>query len=218
MANEFDNYLNNEEDELENIWLDLFEALKQQINCQLPCVIETINNNNTVDVRVIQNTQENNQVFPNVPIRHMETSNAYIFLGVSQGDRGVIRFFDNTISNYKLTGNESFDNDVRSHALSDGLFDIGFVPENEHYIYPTDKKLQIGLKNNTFNLSVDDIGETILNSSQNLNFNGGISIGFDTSQLNISGNLSSGTGFSGIIPIGTTLLTFTNGILTNYSS
>lgn len=146
---------------MSDVIADIFRKLRDSINCQLPCKITAVNQDGTVDVLVFRNDQIPDCVFPNVPVRHIETSRAYVFLGLQVGDRGVIRYFDRSVEEYKK-GNEAETDDPRQHSFSDGLFEIGFIPSTERYTYPTDKTIEIGNKNGSFKLSIaSDGGITI---------------------------------------------------------
>lgn len=145
----------------------VFRRLKDSINCQLPCKITAINDDGSVDVLVFRNDNIPDCVFPNVPVRHIETSRAYVFLGLAVGDRGVIRYFDRSVEEYK-NGNEAETGDPRQHSLSDGLFEVGFVPSSERYAYPTDKTIEIGNKNGSFKLSVGADGGITITTSKDV--------------------------------------------------
>lgn len=152
---------------MNDILKDFFGKLKDSINCQLPCKITAVNSDGTVDVLVCRNDNIPDCVFPNVPIRHLESSRAYVFLGLAVGDRGVIRFFDRSVEEYKK-GNEAETGDDRKHSFSDGLFELGFVPTSEAYTYPSNKTIEIGNKNGSFKLSIDTDGTITLLTSKNL--------------------------------------------------
>ena len=142
---------------MNDILKDFFGKIKDSINCQLPCKITAVNSDGTVDVLVFRNDNIPDCIFPNVPVRHLESSRAYVFLGVAVGDRGVIRFFDRSVEEYKK-GNENETSDDRKHSFSDGLFELGFVPTSEAYSYPTNKTIEIGNKNGSFKLSIGEDG------------------------------------------------------------
>lgn len=146
---------------------EVFRQLRDSINTQLPCKITAVNTDGTVDVLVFRNDGIDNCVFPSVPIRHLESGRAYVFLGVQVGDRGVVRYFDRSVEAYK-DGNEEDTDDIRQHSLSDGLFEIGFIPQTEAYAFPTDKTIQIGNKNGSFKLSVDQSGEIEIEAQGNI--------------------------------------------------
>lgn len=143
---------------MSDIIAEAFRKLRDSVNCQLPCRVSEVNSDGTVDVFVIRNDEVPDCVFPSVPIRHLESGRAYVFLGVQKGDRGVLRYFDRSVEAYQ-EGNEAYNNDDRQHSLSDGLFELGFIPKTEAYAYPTNKTIEIGNKNGSFKLSIDPNGE-----------------------------------------------------------
>ena len=52
--------------------------------------------------------------------------------------------------------------------MSDGLFEIGFVPSSERYSYPTDKTIEIGNKNGSFKLSVSSDGGLVITTEKDV--------------------------------------------------
>lgn len=144
---------------------DLVNSIKDEINVQLPCIISEVNADGTVDCLVIRHDEKKDVVFPNIPIRHMETTRAYIFLGIVKGDKGVVRFFDRSIENYKINSSTSYNNDDRRHSVNDSLFDYGFYPAQEAYAFPKDKNIAIGNKNGSFLMAVDDSGACVIKAS-----------------------------------------------------
>jgi hypothetical protein len=153
--------------EAEGLLEQLLETFKDDIYKQLPCVVQSVNTNQTVDVKVIENDKLNNTVYT-VPIKYMETSNAFIALAISKGDRGVIRFFDSSIDKYKINGSESFDDDIRKHSKCDGLFEIGFVPESEVMPIPNLASIMLSTKNGLASISLDKTGAIIITGLTNL--------------------------------------------------
>ena len=152
---------------MNHVIAEVFRKIRDSVNCQLPCKITAVNSDGTVDVLVFRNDNVPDCVFPNVPVKHIETSRAYVFLGLSVGDRGVIRFFDRSVEEYKK-GNENETGDPRLHSFSDGLFEIGFVPTSEAYSFPTDKTLEIGNKNGSFKVSFGSDGEIIIETQKDI--------------------------------------------------
>ena len=182
---------------------ETFRILRDSINCQLPCKITEVNADGTVDVLVFRNDGIENCVFPNVPVRHIETSRAYVFLGVKVGDRGIIRYFDRSVEAYK-EGNEEDTSDIRQHSLSDGLFEVGFLPSTEAYAYPTDKTIEIGNKNGSFKLSIGEDGAITLTTEKDLSvtcLNASVSASGSAKIESPSIDLG-GTGGNGIARIG----------------
>lgn len=174
---------------MSDIIAETFRQLRDSINCQLPCKITAINEDGTVDVLVFRNDGVKNCVFPNVPIYHIETGRAYVFLGVQVGDRGVIRYFDRSVEAYK-DGNEEDTSDIRQHSLSDGLFQIGFLPSTEKYAYPTGKTIEIGNKNGSFKLSVDPDGKIEIEAQGAIKIKSDANVSIECQQAEVNASSS----------------------------
>jgi hypothetical protein len=165
---------------------NLLLGSNRHINKQLPCRVLTVNSNNTVDVIVIKNDEIENGVACNVPIKHQESQRAFIFLGIAEGDRGVIRFCDNSIENYKINGEENYNYDPRSHSDNDGLFEFGFYPDSEAYVFPTNKNIAIGNKDGSALFSIGNTGAIVMNGA-NVTIAGGNTTITGTSNTTITG-------------------------------
>ena len=155
------------EDNSYNAFEDIINALKESINCSLPCQVETVNGN-YVDVRMIRNDEIEDIIISNVPVKREETARAYIFLGIKQGDRGTLTFYDKSIEDYML-GDEDYNYDTRTHSIQDRCFSLGFVPDTEAYIYPADADIEIGLKDGSVKINIT--GGVITLTGQNLQIN-----------------------------------------------
>lgn len=125
---------------------NLLNTISDNQYVQCPCRVTAVNGN-YVDVLPIINDDMKNQELYDVKIRHLESSTAYIYLGVHVGDKGVLRFFDRSIDDYSANGSEGYNQDDRFHNVNDGCFELGFIPDNEAYVYP----------NQTVALNVDQI-------------------------------------------------------------
>ena len=140
----------------------LSEKIKNEINCTLPARVTQVNEDGTVNVVAIRNDEIKDCVIT-VPVLRPETQRAYIQLKIAPGDRGVLKFCDKSIEEYR-NGNEAYNGDDRTHSISDGIFQIGFLPSNEKFVFP-DGEIVIGLKNKTFTLSVDANGNLTINAA-----------------------------------------------------
>ena len=187
---------------------DFINGFGNSVNVQLPAVIKTVNSDGSVDVLVIRNDEDQDVVFPNVPVKHYETQRAYIFLGLKVGDKGLIKFCDKSIEGYKQNGIDTPDD--RTHSLNDGVFEIGFYPASERYAFPVDKTIEIGNKNGSFNLSVVEGGALVIESPSVLIKSPITEIGTggkaiarvgDSVEVNVTGGSSAGT-WSGTITSG----------------
>jgi len=146
---------------------ELFEEVLRKttddIYCTCPCQVINVDNN-YVDVKIFINDSEPDQILYNVPIQRPETQRAYIFLGIKKGDRGVLKFFDRSTEGY-LQSDFDYNSDERQHDINDRVFSLGFIPDSESYVYPTDKEIEIGLKNNTCKISINADGSLVINST-----------------------------------------------------
>ena len=125
-----------------------------------PCKVVGVHGN-YVDVLLYINDEELDFVIYNVPIIRQETQSAYIFLGIKEGDRGTCRFFDRSIEGY-LQSDFDFNSDERQHDINDRCFELGFIPDKEAYVYPTNADIEIGLKSGTIKMSFTESGIAIL--------------------------------------------------------
>ena len=132
-------------------------------NSCLPARVVKINDDGSVNVVAIRNDEIPDCVIT-VPVLRPETQRAYIMLKIKAGDRGVVKFCDKSIESYRLTGSEEYNGDDRQHSISDGVFQLGFLPDNEKFVFP-DGEIVIGLKNNTFTLSVNENGSLTIGAS-----------------------------------------------------
>lgn len=140
---------------IQELLSEFAEKIKNEINCTLPARVTQVNEDGSVNAVAIRNDEIEDCVIT-VPVLRPETSRAYIQLAIKAGDRGVLKFCDKSIEDYRA-GNENYNGDKRTHSLSDGIFQIGFLPDNEKFVYP-DGEIVIGLKNKKFTLAVDENG------------------------------------------------------------
>lgn len=165
-----------------NLWS---KRIKESINTCLPARVVKVNDDGSVNVVAIRNDDIVDCVIT-VPVIRPETQRAYIQLKINVGDRGIVKFCDKSIEVYRQNGSENKTNDDRVHSLSDGVFQLGFLPESEKFIYP-DGEIVIGLKNGYCVLSIDENGNLTLKSKQ-------IKIEADSTEvkspISITGNVS----------------------------
>ena len=116
---------------------------------------------NYVDVKVFINDDEPDMVLYHVPIQRQETNRAYIFLGIKPNDRGTLKFFDRSVEGY-LQSDFDYNSDDRQHDISDRAFELGFIPDAEAYVYPTNVDIEIGMKDNSAKISFVNGNITII--------------------------------------------------------
>lgn len=133
------------------------------IYCTLPCQVVGVNGN-YVDVKVFINDDEPDMVLYHVPIQRPETQRAYIYLGIKNGDRGTLKFFDRSVEGY-LQSDFDYNSDDRQHDISDRAFELGFIPDAEAYVYPTNVDIEIGMKDNSAKISFANGNITIIGTN-----------------------------------------------------
>lgn len=194
-------------------YTEFAKRIKESINCLLPARVVSVNDDGTVNVVAIRNDEIEDCVIT-VPVLRPETARAYIQLAIKSGDRGIVKFCDKSIESYRTAGSEEYNHDNRNHSLSDGIFQLGFLPDSEKFIYP-DGEIVIGLKNKLYRFNVDSLGNVKEKTLTKTVDSSVLTINSNT--VNLNGSLNVSTGASGLVYTGTQVLTFTNGILTNIS-
>lgn len=137
-----------------------FENVTDELYCTLPCQVVAVNGN-YVDVKVFINDNEPDMILYHVPIQREETNRAYIFLGIKQGDRGTLKFFDRSVEGY-LQSDFDYNSDDRQHDISDRAFELGFIPDKEAFVYPTNADIELGLKSGTVKMTFTESGIAIV--------------------------------------------------------
>ncbi len=97
-----------------------------------PCKVVNVNSQYSVDIEYYDNGEKD--MLYNVPVKHLQTKNAYIFLGLKPGDCGTVRFFDNDTEDY-YEGKTSKNPEIRKHDINDSVFSVGFYPRSEQYVF-----------------------------------------------------------------------------------
>ena len=112
---------------------DIFNGFSASTLVEKPCVVSKVIDNYTVDITYYDNNEPNTLV--NVPVKHLQTNSAFIFLKLKAGDCGTVRFFDNDVTAY-YNGSDAASNEERTHDLNDNEFTYGFYPSAKHYVFP----------------------------------------------------------------------------------
>lgn len=115
---------------------DILTHKTDELYVMNPCKVVGVHGN-YVDVLLYINDEELDFVIYNVPIIRQETQRAYIFLGIKEGDRGTCRFFDRSTEGY-LQSDFDYNSDDRQHNINDRCFELGFIPDKEAYVYPSE--------------------------------------------------------------------------------
>ena len=111
---------------------DFTKGFSNALLVEKPCTITKVNNQYSVDVEYYDNGKID--FLYNVPVKHVQSQKAYLFLGLSVGDAGTVRFFDCDVTDY--VNPDSFTNlGNRSHDINDNLFSLGFYPDKSKYTF-----------------------------------------------------------------------------------
>ena len=175
MSNEFEyEEKQNDDRSFEGAFSRILKSLKKDLRVQYAAKIIKVNNQDSVNIEYYSNGVAD--ILQNVPVRHLKSPTGFFILKLKVGDRGVVRFFDDDIDLYRTSGVVAESSEVKVHDINDNIFEIGFYPDTENYIYP-DGDLVIGTKagalisltENKINISGGDI--SITGSNVNLGNN-----------------------------------------------
>lgn len=175
MSNEFE-YEEKQHDDrsFEGAFSRILKALKKDLRVQFAAKIVKVNSQDSVNIEYYSNGVAD--ILQNVPVRHLKSPTGFFILKLKVGDRGVVRFFDDDIDLYRSSGVIAESSEAKVHDINDNLFEIGFYPDNENYIYP-DGDLVIGTK----------AGALISLTEKAINISGG-NINITGSNVNIGNN------------------------------
>ncbi len=175
MSNEFE-YEEKQHDDrsFEGAFSRILKALKKDLRVQFAAKIIKVNNQDSVNIEYYSNGVAD--ILQNVPVRHLKSPTGFFILKLKVGDRGVVRFFDDDIDLYRSSGVIAESSEAKVHDINDNIFEIGFYPDNENYIYP-DGDLVIGTK----------AGALISLTEKAINISGG-DINITGSNVNIGNN------------------------------
>jgi len=138
---------------------NIIEGISADTLVEKPCKIIKIHSQYCVDVEYFDNNISD--VLYKVPVKHIQSGQAYVFLGLNVGDRGTVRFFDNDVSQYYYGVSAKV---KRKHNINDNIFSYGFYPAKEQYIFPqgdvvigTRSGASINLTGNNISINGGDI-------------------------------------------------------------
>lgn len=139
-----------------------FRATTDELYVQLPAEITKVSSDgNYVSAILRINDNEPDIEVHHIRVRHLESKRAYIYLGMKKGDFGVVRFFDRSTEAY-LQSDFDYNSDDRQHDINDRCFELGFIPDAEAYVYPTNVDIEIGLKGKAVKMSFTESGIAIV--------------------------------------------------------
>ena len=175
----------------------ILKSLKKDLRVQYAAKIIKVNSQDSVNIEYYSNGVAD--ILQNVPVRHLKSPTGFFILKLKEGDRGIVRFFDDDIDLYRTSGVVAESSEVKVHDINDNIFEIGFYPDTENYVYP-DGDIVVGTKagalisftGNNINISGGNI--TITGSSVNLGNNTTIDGKVFLEHTHSNGNQGANTG------------------------
>ena len=181
----------------ESAFSRILKSLKKDLRVQYAAKIIKVNSQDSVNIEYYSNGVAD--ILQNVPVRHIKSPTGFFILKLKEGDRGIVRFFDDDIDLYRTSGVIAESSEVKVHDINDNIFEIGFYPDTENYVYPdgdivvgTKAGALISLKDNNINISGGNI--TITGSSVNLGNNTTIDGKVFLEHTHSNGNQGANTG------------------------
>ena len=116
-----------------DIFNDIINGFSNALLVEKPCKIVKVNSQYSVDIEYYNNNEPD--YLYNVPVKHIQTQKAFVFLGLNAGDCGTVRFFDNDVTGY-YANSEYLSDEERSHDINDNAFSVGFYPSQSQYVFP----------------------------------------------------------------------------------
>ena len=151
----------------------LLSTTTDELYVQTPATVTNVSaDGNYVNAILHINDDEPDIEVFNIRIQRPETQRAYIYLGVKNGDKGIVRFFDRSVEGY-LQSNYDFNSDDRQHSINDRCFELGFLPDKEAFVYPTNTDIEIGLKSGNVKMTFTEDGISIIG---NVTINGNLTV------------------------------------------
>ena len=195
---------------LEQVLSRLLTRTTDEVYCSCPCQVLRVNGN-YVDVLAIINDDEPDFPLYHVPIKRMETQNAYVFLKISEGDYGTLTFFDRDTTDYIATGNTEYNYNAEQHSINFRAFELGFVPDPSAYNYTTTALIEIGCKDGKTSISLNKGVITINSTTVNVN---ATTTNITSATTNITGdvNIDGVLTATSVVPQNGTSGTFTKSI------
>ena len=151
--------------------IDILNGLSGELLVEKPCEIVKVNSQYSVDIKYYDNNEPD--YLYNVPVKHLQTQSAFIFLGLKEGDCGTVRFFDNDVTGY-YQASEYVSNEERRHDINDNLFSLGFYPSSKQYLFP-DGDIVIGTTSGAV-INLTDTGISITGGDITITGIGNVSI------------------------------------------
>lgn len=164
----------NNDRSFEGAFSRILKSVKKDLRVQFPAKVIKVNSQDSVNLEYYSNGVAD--ILSNVPVKNLKSPTGFFILKLKVGDRGIVRFFDDDIDLYRTSGVIAESSETKVHDINDNIFEAGFYPDNENYIYP-EGDLIIGTK----------AGALISLTENSINISGG-NININGSNVNIGNN------------------------------
>lgn len=154
----------------------ILNAVKRDLRVQYPAKVVKVNSQDNVNIEFYSNGKAD--ILSNVPVKHLKSPTGFFIIKIKEGDKGVVRFFDDDIDLYRTSGVISESSEAKVHDINDNLFEGGFYPDTENYTYPEG---DVVLGTNT--------GALISMTGNGINISGGV-ISISGSSVNLGKNVT----------------------------
>ena len=183
MSKEFEYEENQNDDKsFEGAFSRILKALKKDLRVQFPAKIVKINSQDNVNIEFYTNGVAD--TLSNVPVKHLKSPTGFFIIKLKVGDKGVVRFFDDDIDLYRISGVISESSEDKTHDINDNLFEGGFYPDSDNYIYPDGDVIMGTTAGALISMTNKDI--TIIGG--NVKIKDATNVGIESSNVNIGNN------------------------------
>lgn len=192
------------------------EAIMSRLNCHNVGRILSFNpETQTADIQMMQLKQFNERiltpaVLSDVPLLVYGISNAHITLPDPTGSYCLLFFIDRDIDAFLETGEMYLPISDRKHDFSDCVALTTFNPFVKPISNYDADSISIEYKNSS--IKVKNV--IVLDAKDEVYLKSPTKVILDTPNVETTGNLNVATGYTGVIPCGSTSIQVTNGIIT----
>ena len=124
----------NDDRSFEGSFTRILKALKKELRVQYPAKIIKVNSQDNVNLEYYSNGVAD--TLSNVPVKHLKSPTGFFIIKLKEGDKGIVRFFDDDIDLYRTSGVIAESSETKVHDINDNVFEGGFYPDSENYTYP----------------------------------------------------------------------------------
>lgn len=192
------------------------DSIMEALNCHnIGKIINFYPETQTADIQILILKQIQDEVIipsilANVPLVIYGTANAHITLPNPTGSLCLLFFMDRDIDAFLETGEMYTPVSPRMHDFSDCVALTTFRTLANPIKNYDDQAITLEYQNSTIKIK-DGIN---LDAKSEIHLKSPIKVVIDAPDVDTTGNLNVGTGYTGVIPCGSTSIQVTNGIIT----